>query len=95
LLYVLWFGSQAKSEDSIHESADFHLLLKNRETGVSRFFQRNRVRTLLTGVVIEFPMSRSVNFPHLAKNARYGPPEFVARMIPRITHMLFEVAETL
>jgi hypothetical protein len=25
-----------------------------------------------------------VNFPHLAKNARYGAPEFVAGRIPEI-----------
>jgi hypothetical protein len=29
-------------------------------------------------------LSRSVNFPHLAKNARYGAPEFVAGKIPEI-----------
>jgi hypothetical protein len=29
-------------------------------------------------------VSRSVNFPHLAKNARYGAPEFVAGRILKI-----------
>jgi hypothetical protein len=32
----------------------------------------------------DYNSSRSVNFPHLAKNARYGAPEFVAGKIPDI-----------
>jgi hypothetical protein len=31
-----------------------------------------------------YKQSRSVNFPHLAKNARYGAPEFVAGRIPEV-----------